>query len=131
MLTICEKLVLGHLVGDYLLQPKKMAIEKQNKGWSGLLWCLLHCLIYTLAICLFTSTVEPLKIGLIFLSHFPIDRWSLAGKWLDFIKGRNFMTAYESRSRYHEIDLAFSAIVYTIVDNTGHILLMLLIFYCW
>jgi len=128
MLTIFEKIILGHLVGDYLLQPKKMAILKQTKGLNGLVWCLIHCLIYTLVICLFTSTIEPIKVILIFISHFPIDRWSLAGKWLKLIKGRSFMEAYQSEEKLREVDLAFSAIVYVIVDNAFHVLLMWAIF---
>ena len=126
MLTIFEKIILGHLIGDYLLQPKKMAIEKSAKGLNGLLWCLAHSLIYTLAICLFAATTNPIIIGLVFLSHFPIDRWSLAGWWLKIIRGRNFLTIEHSR----KTDLSFSVVVYVIVDNTIHILLMTLIFSC-
>jgi len=128
MFTIFEEILFGHLVGDYLLQPRKMAIEKSAKGLAGLMWCLLHCLLYTAIICLFTSTTEPIKILLIFMCHFPIDRWSLASKWLRMIKGRDFMAAYKSKTRLHEIDLSFSIIVYVIVDNTMHILLMAAIF---
>jgi len=129
MFTIFEKILLGHLVGDYLIQPKEMAIAKSARGFKGLAWCLVHCLLYTLCICLFTATTDPTKIGLIFMSHFPIDRWSLASYWLKIIKGRNFMAAYESKIQFHEIDLTFSAVVYIIVDNTMHILLMAAIFY--
>jgi hypothetical protein len=128
MLTIFEKILLGHLVGDYLLQSKKMAIEKSTKGLNGLMWCFFHCVLYTLVICLFTSTTEPIKIFLIFMSHFPVDRWSLANKWLKIIRGRNFMTAYKSKAEFHEIDLSFSTIVYVVVDNTIHLLLMAIIF---
>jgi hypothetical protein len=128
MLTIFEKILLGHLVGDYLLQSKKMAICKSAKGWPGLAWCLAHCLIYTLVICLFTDTAEPLKIGLIFMSHFPLDRWSLASKWLKLIKGRDFMTAYQSKEEFRDIDLSFSTLVYAVVDNTFHLLLLAAIF---
>ena len=128
MFTIFEKILLGHLVGDYLFQPKKMAIEKSAKGLNGLMWCLLHCLLYTTIICLFTSTVTPIKMFLIFMSHFPVDRWSLASKWLKVIKGRDFMIAYKSNAEFHEIDLSFSTIVYVVVDNTIHMLLMAAIF---
>jgi len=128
MFTIFENILLGHLVGDYLLQSKKMALIKSAPGLNAFLWCLLHSLLYTFSICLFTGTLDPLKISLIFLSHFPIDRWSLASKWLNLIKGRNFLTTYQTKDKYWEIDLSFSAIVYVIVDNTMHILLMAAIF---
>ncbi len=129
MFTIFEKIIIGHLVGDYMFQTKKMALEKSAKNWHGLITCTVHCLIYTAAVCLFTASTAPLKISLIFLSHFPIDRWSLANKWLDLIKGRNFITAYKSTNEHREIDLIFSAIVYVVVDNTMHILLLAVIFY--
>jgi len=128
MFTLFEKILLGHLLGDYLLQPKKMAIAKSAKGFTGLSWCIVHCLIYTACICLFTGAFTPLMAGLIFLSHFPIDRWSLANAWLRLIKGRDFISAYKSKLEFHEIDLAFSTIVYTVVDNTLHLLLMAAIF---
>ena len=128
MLTIFERIILGHLVGDYLLQPKKMAITKSARGIKGVIWCLAHCLVYTSIICLFTETTDYLKISLIFLSHFPIDRWSLASYWLRVIKGRDLMTAFKSKTEFHEIDLSFSIIVYVIVDNTLHLLLMAAIF---
>lgn len=128
MFTIFEKLVLGHLIGDYLLQSRQMALKKSAPGRSGLIWCLAHCLLYTAVICLFTSSWDLIKISLIFMSHFPIDRWSLAGKWLQLIKGRDFFAAYHSKAEFHEIDLSFSTIVYVVVDNTFHLLLMAAIF---
>lgn len=131
MLTIFEKILLGHLVADYLLQPEKMAVQKSAKGIKGLLICVLHCLIYTATICAFTSTVQPLMIGLIFLSHFPIDRWSLASHWLKLIKGRDFISVYQTKPQYHEIGLPFATLVYAVVDNTWHLLLLALIFQCF
>ncbi len=131
MFTIFEKILIGHLIGDYLFQPKKMAILKATKGLTGLGWCVAHCILYTFIICLCTSTTDFLKVALIFLSHFPIDRWSLAKGWLKIIKGRDVMKAYESKEKFHEVDLVFSGLVYVIVDNTLHMILMMVIFrYC-
>jgi len=127
MLTLFEQIMIGHLIGDYLLQPKEMAIRKSEKGWCGLLWCLFHCLIYTAAICITTQTFRPLFIVLIFLSHFPVDRWSLGYLWLKIIKGRDF-EGREEGLRERTISLSFSAVVYTVVDNTIHLLLLILVF---
>jgi hypothetical protein len=123
-----ELILLGHLVADYLLQPKKMAVTKSEKGIRGLMWCVLHCLIYTVIVSLFTLTFSPIIVTLIFLSHFPIDRWSLASKWLKMIKGRDFVETYLTRPEHYEIDLSFSIVVYTVVDNTLHLLLLWAIF---
>ena len=121
------EIVLGHLTGDYLLQSKAMALKKTEKGFKGIIWCTFHCLIYTASVCLFLWTINPLIIILVFISHWPIDRWSLASIWLKIIRGRNFIAAYQSTEKYHEIDLTFSCLVYAVVDNTMHLILLWLI----
>lgn len=117
----------GHLFGDYVFQSKKMALKKSEKSLQGILWCALHSIIYTLSIVIFTWHFSPLYLALIFLSHYPIDRWSLASEWLKIIKGRDYLQAYTDKTKYWEIDVAFSAIVYTVLDNTFHLFLLWLI----
>ena len=127
MEDLFARIVLGHLTGDYLFQSKLMALKKSEKGLAGLLWCTFHCFIYTVSVCLFLWTVNPLIVALIFLSHWPLDRWSLASKWLKLIRGRDFIQAYASREQYRDIDLAFSCLVYAVADNTMHLILLWLI----
>lgn len=135
-------LVLGHLLGDFFLQNKWMAMNKQGSTWK----CAVHCAIYTGAV---TLTTWPAIHGwawslLVFCSHFPIDRWSLADKWLDLINGRSlwdFMwfghrdihlgntgaygaSAEFVRKNYHILRGGFHAVVYTVVDSTMHLFLM-------
>jgi len=139
--------VLGHFIGDYLLQNKWM-LSKSEKGTWGALVCIIHSFIYSLAVTLVVSLYfygsllnslrGPLVLTMVFLTHYPIDRWSLATKWLKWIKGRRldrFDDMYqESYSGYLSrvsnvsniaTQQAFAAIVYTIADNTTHILLMI------
>ena len=127
MEDLFARIVLGHLAGDYLLQSKAMALKKSEKGTSGIFWCTVHCLLYTASVCLFLWTAKPLIVTLVFLSHWPIDRWSLASKWLKLIRGRDFVAAYQSQDKYWEIDVAFSCLVYAVVDNTIHLILLWLI----
>lgn len=117
-------IVFGHLVGDYFFQSKVMAIEKSNNGVRGIVWCVIHSLIYTVCVVIFTQIVTPLFIVLVFLSHYPIDRYSLASKWLRVIKGRDFVRAYDDKDKYWEIDVAFSTMVYTVVDNSMHLIML-------
>ena len=117
-------IVLGHLVADYLLQNKKMALEKSAGGIKGIIWCTIHSLIYTATICLFLWRIDWLVALLVFISHWPIDRWSLASKWLKLIKGRDILTAFNSKEEYHEIDLSFSCLVYALADNTMHLVVL-------
>lgn len=113
-------LLLGHFVGDYLLQNRAMMLNKSKKGREGIFWCTLHCTIYTAIVCLFLWTLNPLIVAIVFVSHWPIDRWSLANKWIRLIRGRDPNATYFSK----EIDMAFYAIVYVVTDNTMHILLI-------
>jgi len=118
MENVFAAVIMGHLVGDYLLQPKAMALRKSEKSWTGFAICLIHCIIYTWILALFLWTTNSYVILSIFVIHFGIDRWSLASVWLKFIHGRNFVDAY---TRNDQIDLAFSCLVYAVVDNTMHI----------
>jgi hypothetical protein len=127
-------ILLGHLVGDYLLQNKWMAMNKSASSIK----CLIHCILYTLAVCVFTN-FHPAWIAIVFASHFIIDRWSLADKWLyliearslrDFIdNGLNDIPFHQNQSfakfwNYHSLRGGFTSIVYTVADNTMHLLLM-------
>jgi hypothetical protein len=114
--------LLGHLVGDYLLQTKHMALTKTQPGWPGTKACTAHVAIYTAAVCLFLWTAHPLIVALIAVPHWLIDRFSAASAWLKIIRGRTFEDAYRSKDQYREFDIAFTSIVYTVTDNTMHLL---------
>jgi len=150
--------LVGHLVGDYLLQDKRMALTKGAKTLEGVIVCLMHCILYsaavTVAACLALSCTDPTRILIIncmvFLTHFPIDRWSLADKYLKLIRGRQLDevfkeipthtgssikpsikwrdTEYLLADKAHVADVAtrqaFTALVYAVADNTLHFLLM-------
>jgi hypothetical protein len=125
-------LLMGHLTGDFLLQSKWMALNKSGSSFK----CAVHCLIYTLAV---SATTYPIIRGwewslFIFVSHFPIDRWSLADKWLDLINGRSLPDFIKNGKssipkeldfeNYHALRAGFTAVVYTVADNTMHLLIM-------
>ena len=125
------ELLLGHLVGDYLLQTEDMAINKSkntNHGWAA---AFIHCFIYTWAICLFTWKFDLLWFVLVFASHFFIDKFALANYYMHYIKGKS-MKDYVNKdilvgtrtTRYDIIEGGFTTIVYTVCDNTMHLLLM-------
>ena len=136
MLTIFESILLGHLIGDFILQNTWMA---QRKG-ASMLPCVVHCLIYTACLCLVVPHGFNLWwAGAVFVSHFPIDRWSLADRWLHVIEGRTLKGflehGHENVPDTFKGDLAenytilrggFSALVYCVVDNTFHLCIMVL-----
>jgi len=67
------KLFLAHIIGDFLLQPKRWVIQKEvKKAASGFLY--LHILIHFLLIILLLWNIEYWKIALIIaVSHYVID----------------------------------------------------------
>ncbi len=77
-----------HLIGDYVLQNDKMAMNKHAFTVKGWFWCFTHCLIYTIPFLFITR--DPLKLFLIFLTHFIIDKFNLGRKWTENLKIINF-----------------------------------------
>ena len=116
-------MVLAHFWGDYMLQPKKMAVKKS----SSIAWCLLHCLIYTAVIVVATATFKPLFIIGVFVSHFIIDYNEVGMKWLRIMGGRDFYEEFISTNEYREIHLSFATLIYAVVDNTLHVTIMTLL----
>jgi hypothetical protein len=72
-MILFTKLFLAHIIGDFLLQPKRWVIQKEaKKAASGFLY--LHILIHFLVIILLLWDIEYWKIALVIaLSHYVID----------------------------------------------------------
>jgi hypothetical protein len=66
--------LIGHLVGDYLLQNDWMALNKKKRSWRGELACTVHCLLWTLSVLLFTGWWGWMHFVLVYLSHYVLDR---------------------------------------------------------
>jgi hypothetical protein len=129
------ELLLGHLVGDYLLQNKWMAMNKS----ASHLKCAVHCFFYTCAVCLICRVNSWFWPIIVFASHYFIDRYALADKWLDAISGRSLRdymdhgtegipwTPKEHQNKfwnYHVLRGGFTSLVYCAADNTMHLLIM-------
>lgn len=64
-------LLVGHLVGDFLLQNDWMASRKKAETWP----CVVHVVLYTFAVCVCAGWVtDPLAWALVGIPHFAIDR---------------------------------------------------------
>ncbi len=97
--------LVGHLVGDYLLQNDWMALNKKRSS----LHCMVHCLVWTVSVMLFSQW--PLWVACpLFITHFVQDRTQIVSWWMDTIGQKSFRTG---------ICAPWSAIV---VDNVWHIL---------
>ena len=128
MNDLFARLVLGHVLGDYLFQTDRMAVLKNVKGLTGHIWCTIHVLIYSTCMCLFLWKASPLVFAIVFISHWPIDRWSLGLKWIEFYGSVSWRKVYSEKEEHWPIKLAFGAPVYIIVDNSMHMIIMWLVF---
>jgi hypothetical protein len=136
------RLILGHLVGDYLLQNNWMALNKKKHQNVAII----HCLIYTFCILIFVLPeiwAAAKLMGIlwmlvvipsIYFSHYLIDSTNIVDKWLGFIGGRSYEstkqylmneTPTEEQKRYM---VSYTALVQTVADNTLHLLFLYLIF---
>lgn len=107
--------LIGHLIGDYLLQNDWMALNKKSYSLTGWTACLVHCWIYTIVVCLLTGWWDY-RIALVFLSHFIPDKTMLVVK---------YMEAFGAFRRIISDKNNPSAIwAYAIVDNTVHLTLL-------
>lgn len=134
------EMLLGHLVGDYLLQNQWMALNKSKNTIIGWISALIHCILYTIAVCLIMWNFDLIWIVVVFLSHFPIDKFGLAEFYLNKIKNTGlkkyvhkdqwkselkYSAAPESKlNRFDALEGGFAAFVYGVTDNTLHLLIM-------
>ncbi len=86
--------IIGHLVGDFLLQNDWMALnKKQNAGI-----CAIHAAIWTLSVGLFTGwfflqSDKASLIGLLlYITHFYQDKTNFITYWMDAIGQYRFRT---------------------------------------
>lgn len=103
--------LIGHLVGDYLLQNDWMAFNKKVKTLKGELACNLHCLVWTLCILLFTGWWEWTAAILVYLSHYILDRTALVKWWVETFNRQAKPQGW----------------VYILTDNTLHLIFLWLI----
>lgn len=75
--------LISHLFGDFVFQNDWMALNKSQYTLKGWVACFVHCLVYTL---FFFGQATYAQLGLIFLTHFLIDKFSLARGWTNFYK---------------------------------------------
>jgi hypothetical protein len=78
--------LIGHLIGDYLLQNDWMALGKKKSHWP----CLVHVAIYT--VCVMILTRWPLwAAAVVFVPHYLIDRWQFVPWYMRRVGQVRFM----------------------------------------
>ncbi|MFD2171208.1 DUF3307 domain-containing protein [Tumebacillus lipolyticus] len=102
--------LVGHLIGDYLLQNDWMVHHKKEKTLKGELACNLHCAIWTFCVLLCTGWWDWTHAILVFGSHYLLDR-------------TGFVYWYVNRINLERP----AAWLYIVVDNVMHLLALFLI----
>lgn len=108
-MEIFSWLIVGHLVGDFLLQSNWMAINKTR----NLLPLVVHSLVYTGAVGLFALLGGGLSLpalAIIFIFHILLDNRVFVGLWVKHINGAE--------------DILWLRIM---VDQSWHILILALV----
>ncbi|MDW0111291.1 DUF3307 domain-containing protein [Sporosarcina aquimarina] len=86
-MTLFSYLIVGHLIGDYLLQTSWMAAGKATR-WAPLL---AHCFVYTsvisVAFLIGTEKYPAEVVAIIFISHVILDRRRFVAWWAKTIMG--------------------------------------------
>ena len=85
-MNIFEALLIGHLIGDFLLQPRWMAANKADK-WLPLA---AHAAVYTVSVVALGSvfgSIHIWAIALLFLSHVGLDQRRFVRWWSRVVQG--------------------------------------------
>lgn len=139
------RLLLGHLVGDYLLQPNWMALHKKERFSVAVLHCLVWTGVVATALLPELAALSLVKAaavcGLILASHLVLDATNLVDRWLDLIGSRSYRRAQAYCDQadpqiaqpeiYKQFMVSYTAIVQTVADNTIHLALLYLITRLW
>lgn len=85
-MSLFDWLLVGHLVGDFILQTKWMADKKAKE----LLPLIVHSAVYTITLALFGLLANGLSwrgIGLIFICHIILDQRKFIDFWAAKVNG--------------------------------------------
>lgn len=119
--------IVGHLVGDYLLQNDWMANNKKHLGGHGNTACVVHCCLWTFAVIVFSGWYRAEHMHfiatLLFITHYLQDRYNIISWWMRL--------RWKDQSRFmrcDEFDLTDMRVVpglgpwsIIVVDNVWHI----------
>lgn len=123
--------IVGHLVGDYLLQNDWMANTKKRPGHEGRMACLSHSGLWAASVCLFAGwgemfwLAESPAFAVLWFLHYWQDRtnviaWWMRLKWKD--QSRFMETdkiAYYGEGPEVKVGLGPWSVI--VVDNVWHI----------
>ena len=111
--------IVGHLVGDYLLQNDWMANNKKLK--DGATACCVHAWLWTLAVCAFTGWWTWPCVSVLFLTHFFQDRTQVIPWFMRTIGQNRFMKCDDFDLTDMRVIPGLGPWSIIVVDNVWHI----------
>lgn len=121
-------LLIAHLLGDWVFQSRKVAVEKGKQNFDGWFMCLFHVSLYTFIFTMLVRHQSLLFYVSIFVPHFLIDKWSLMSKWQKLRDGKYWYEIYTDTpySFMQRVEAGFAALRYAVEDNTIHLICLYL-----
>ncbi len=131
------RFVLGHLVGDFVLQNLWMALNKKEQLFP----CIVHCLVYTVSVCVFTYPEIFAKdfinifliVNFVLLSHIILDGTNFVDWFLHKINGISWKRAKGLADKQFfnydsSIVVSYAVLTQTSVYTTLHLIMLYFIF---
>jgi hypothetical protein len=110
-----EQLLL-HLLGDYIIQNDHVALNKKKNTLKGWIYCIWHCLSYSLPFLLITNIYAVAAIA---ITHMAIDKTNIVSH---FLKYKNFTKDISNFGFIPERPFAISIWLNIYADNTIHLI---------
>jgi len=121
--------LLLHLFGDFIVQNDNVALNKKKNTLKGWLYCIFHCITYSLPFLFITNWKAVLGIG---LTHFIIDKTNVVAYFLAW--RNNVYNPSELKWKYGNYDISnfgfqlqrpFAVTIWLLIitDNTLHLIL--------
>lgn len=80
--------IIGHLIGDYLIQNDWMALNKKKRSFH----CTVHCTLWTCAVCFCSNWWTINVFSFLWITHFAIDRTNFILWYMNKIGQNKFAT---------------------------------------
>ena len=112
--------IIGHLVGDYLLQNDWMALNKKR----NISICALHAMLWTLAVMTFAEWWSFTVFAILYCTHLIQDHTNVVTWWMSKVGQRRFMATDDFDMINFKVIPGLGPWSVIVVDNVWHIVVL-------